>query len=96
MSDPMRRSFLRTFGRTPQSIRNALSFPAVRETPDLRDFSLSQIVGGEGSVSFRSGTGRTPSPQSQTRWAADIRIARSVSFKESCCWNVTPQVRNFA
>jgi hypothetical protein len=26
MSDPMRRNFLRAFGQTPQSIRNALSF----------------------------------------------------------------------
>jgi len=26
MSDPMRRSFLRTFGQTPQSIRNPFIF----------------------------------------------------------------------
>jgi len=28
--------------------------------------------------------------------AAVIRIARNVSFKEGCCRNGTPQVRNFA
>jgi hypothetical protein len=50
---------------------------------------------GIGFLSFRVQDG---SPHRNRRLAGP-RISvlpRSVSFKESCCWNVTPQVRSFA